>query len=129
LPQEAEAFAAWLGCAFQLPSVNQWQTICSEWLKLRPDCGLLETLLARTGKDASHLIKALLNGRSTASLANLSLIRGGVLEWVRSDANWQMLGEPRELFCRQLFDWRSPVTPTDPSRRIRECGFRLVRKH
>ena len=127
LPGEAEAFAAWLGSGFQLPSVIQWQTVCSEWLRLRPECASLETMLTRTGEEASRVVKALMNGRSVASLADLALMRGGVLEWVRGDRKWLLLGEPREVFCTQLFDWRTPITPTNLSRRSGECGFRLVK--
>ena len=129
LPKEAEAFAAWLGSGFQLPSVIQWQAICSQWQRRRPDFVSLDTLLGQTGEDANHALRALLHSRSPASLAELALIKGGVLEWVRGYGRWQLLGEPRELFCKQLFDWRAPITPTDSTRRIRECGFRLVRVH
>ncbi len=127
LPGEAEVFATWLGSGFRLPSITEWQSICGDWSRRVPSSNFLDGFLRRSGEGASHVIRALMSGRSATSLARRALMTEGVLEWVTSNGSWRMLGEPREQFCTQLFDWRTPVTPIDPSKRNPACGFRLVR--
>lgn len=123
-PDEARAFADWLGSGFRLPRVAEWQNLFRLWREQQLDLNVLKGgLEARMERSASALIE----GRTGHSLSELSYLSGGVLEWVWSKRGWQLLGQPAESLCPNLFDWRVPVRPTDRNRRCGLFGFRLVR--
>jgi hypothetical protein len=129
IPEEAEAFADWLGNGFRLPTLNEWQTLYHQWhqsvLTTRKQNALNGRIIQSLPNPSVGRI--LLEESHAETLAELSLMRHGVLEWVRDGSDWKGLGEPRDSFSRQLFSWRTPVTPLSFERRLPEFGFRLVR--
>ena len=127
LPEEAASFAAWLGAGFRLPTVVEWQAIHAHWFRSKRDWNSIAGFLDRADRQVRQLVRALLQGRHSASLAELAHLRRGVMEWASSRRGWRLLGQPREAFCSQLFDCQTAVTPTDPMKRHRAYGFRLVR--
>jgi hypothetical protein len=76
------------------------------------------TILARlTRQMLSHL------------LLDISLLRGGLVEWVRHGRSWVGLGAPRPDFHPNLWDpLNHEIKPLRPSDRLPYFGFRLIRR-
>jgi hypothetical protein len=127
LPREALAFARWLGEGFDLPTVKEWR---ATYAALRttplPKHGLTSEL-------ADGLPGALMD-KFTAhptinSMLDFSLMRGGLVEWVRQGQSLVGLGAPRPAFQPNLWDpLTHTVKPIHPDERLPYFGFRLVRR-
>lgn len=127
LPEEALAFARWLGQGFDLPSVQEWRAI---YASLRttalPRHGLSSDLV---GGPAGTLLDKFSAHPSIRTLLDLSLMGSGLVEWVWQEKNLVGLGAPRPEFLPNLWDpLAHEVIPIHLDRRVFYFGFRLVRR-
>jgi hypothetical protein len=128
LPEEALAFARWLGSGFDLPTVEEWGAIYTELEKAWTLPSSLADFLAQRGTHpAAMIIQRLTKELQPQSLLDLSLMPGGVVEWVRQGNSWVGLGAPRPKFHPNVW---SPleVRSTRSGERLKFLGFRLVRR-
>ena len=135
LPLEAESVARWAGLGFRLPTDQEWRSIYAA-LKAEPFRRLEEEApLAALGERDRELLARIetaaagADGASERYVADQMLLRGGVFEWV-DDAGgsqrWGGRGMPRGGFHR--VEDAKPVRFNEPdTRRLKACGFRLVR--
>ena len=127
LPQEAQAFARWMGEGFDLPTLDEWRAIYMVFARQRFFAG--EQLLEWASEPARTILARLIQPQPPRSWLDLSLMRGGLVEWVRRGDDWLGLGAPRPEFQPNLWDpLRDPIHPTDPHERLAYFGFRLVRR-
>ena len=126
LPDEIDAFARWLGPKFRLPSVAERQRLQRLWTDISAvkTARCLETMVS--GSEVARILSHTLESRGSATLADLSLMVDGVMEWVHGTRSPKLLGQPRESFSKQLFDGLTPVSPTNLCSRNRLFGCRLV---
>ena len=127
LPEEAQAFASWMGAGFDLPTVDEWRAI---YKTLAAEAPLLHHLLSQSGANAGHaLLKPLFAQFQARSCLELSLMYGGVVKWARQGNKWVGLGAPRPTFQPNLWHPLShDVKPIRPRARVPYFGFRLVRR-
>jgi formylglycine-generating enzyme required for sulfatase activity len=133
LPEEALAFAKWLGEGFDLPTVAEWRAIykalAADLALQRHLAELLSHPVAPLARDLLRQIQEEVGGAHPTSLLDLSLLSGGVVEWVRQGNAWVGLGAPRPEFHPNL--WNPQVDEVRPLRvgvRVPYFGFRLVRR-
>lgn len=135
-PNDAMAFAEWIGGGFGLMSAEDWRrvnrflrTVSLEGPIRRED--LQELLDGPDGHQAAKaVVRRLLSDRPVSNFSQLTMQEGGVLEWVRTGRDaFGGLGSPRPEFMTHLFD---PLTddPLQPigTARPRCFGFRLARR-
>jgi len=126
LPEDVLTYLDWHGEGMRLPTVGEWQTAW-RWLadqEATVPSYELERDLAAT---ARHLWSGLLLRLQPTSLLDLSLMRGGLIEWVQEpEGNWMGMGKPRKAhpFHDPLRD--PPLQPAGDLRRSRWFGLRLV---
>ena len=129
LPAEADAFAKWLGQGWRLPTMDLWRQIRAslDGTTCLPYIDQLNT--ATLNPAAVEVLNCLISLVSPHDLAELSMITGGVLEWVRNGESYGGLGSPRLNFARRFCDplHGDPVCPLRPGMRLPWFGFRLVR--
>jgi hypothetical protein len=128
LPDEALRFASCLGGGFRLPTLQELRTVYHQWDRLRVSSRGLVTLVGDVIGPGPvwSILRSLIESVHGQTLAECSLMRCGVLEWVLDGEVWKGMGEPRHRFSKQLFSWHTPVSPILPVRRNRMFGFRLV---
>jgi hypothetical protein len=127
LPAEARAFARWLGEGLDLPTIKEWRAVYHAF--------------KRTSLPRQDLAAELADGPAAAFVAewakqmpgylmlDLSLMRGGLVEWARQGRAWVGLGAPRPQFQPNLWDPLSHVIrPLHPNERLPYFGFRLIRR-
>lgn len=127
LPAEAEAYAAWLGDGYRLPTVAEWRAIYQrfESTAFAP----FATSPTPDGK-ATALLRRLEAQARPQTLLDFSLMRGGVVEWVRDGNTWTGLGEPRFSFEPILWNpLKETVPPVRLNQRVAFFGARLVNEH
>lgn len=125
LAEEALAFARWLGDGFDLPTIEEWRMLCRE-LEHQPVPGLMGADMTPACAVLLERLKVQLRPRS---LLDLSLLRGGVVEWVRKGKDCLGLGAPRQEFHPNLWDpLTDEVRPLRPQERVPFFGCRLVRR-
>lgn len=130
LPDEAVAFARWMGEGFTLPTVEEWRAIYEELaLGLDPKYDAFD-LAAHCPEGACGVILQRLAALCDLdSLFELSLMQGGIVEWVKQKRTYAGLGSPRPEFHPNLWDSRRDIVkPVDTNVRIRYFGFRLIRR-
>ncbi len=130
LPQEALAFARWMGNKFDLPTVDEWRTIYDELsLDISSLDGLEDIASQCQSEDAAIIVQQLLKQLKPISLLDLCLMKGAVVEWVRQGKTFVGLGAPRASFQPNLFNPLTDVAkPIQLEERIRYFGFRLIRR-
>ncbi len=125
LPDEALAFAHWLGPGYDLPSVDEWRKIC---IALAGEPAPLIGDEMPEGP-AQAILSQLEDQLRPSTLLDLSLMRGGVVEWAGQEKRWIGLGAPRPAFQPNLWDpLTMEVQMVDPLARVRYVGFRLVKR-
>lgn len=127
LPEETLAFARWMGEGFDLPTVAEWRSI---YTTLAAQASLSRHGLSRLETEPVRVIlQQLLTQRPCHSLLDLSVMCGGVVEWVRQSNTWLGLGAPRPEFHANLWDpLVDEVKPVRWGERVRFFGFRLVQR-
>jgi hypothetical protein len=130
-PDEALAFAAWLGPEFGLPHRDTWRAAArhlldipitaDQWVALAGD-----PHLHPAARWMLEILRQLVRPRTWGELA---LVRGGVLEWVRGGppaASFGGLGEPRPRFHKLIFNPERDAPTRPPGEaRSRIFGARL----
>lgn len=127
LPAEAQAFARWLGQGFDLPTVAEWRashTVLKHVSLPRHD---LAAELADS--PAGAILAGFTRQMLSHLLLDISLMRGGLVEWVRHERSWVGLGAPRPDFHPNLWDpLNHEIKPLRPGERLPYFGFRLIRR-
>jgi len=127
LPEEALIFARWLGKGFDLPTAEEWRAIMSA-LKKEPPPRQRPLTDALEGA-ALSIIANFEENLHIRTMLDYSLMRGGLVEWVRQEKQLVGLGVPRPEFHPNLWDpLVNEVTPLQPEKRVPYFGFRLVRR-
>lgn len=126
LPEEALAFMQWMGHNFDLPTVDEWRAI-DNLLMNTPLPMQSREVLARCPLHpaAATIVQRLLRQiePKPKKWGELALLRGGVIEWIRTGPDFAGLGQPPgTLYKPQEED---PVYPLQ-DRRVSYWGFRLV---
>lgn len=129
LPSEVQDYVQWQGADYALPTVDAWRTAYA-WLEKQdvsaPPAGIEDRLAPL----ARRLWHAVLTMRQPHTLLDLSLMRGGLLEWASGEAGaWVGMGKPRPAFYPTLHDplRDAPLPPTSLTRRSKVFGLRLLR--
>lgn len=127
LPAEAQTFARWLGQGFDLPTVQEWRAI---YAALRVTSLPRHNLAVELADSLAGSILAKLSEQLPSdALVDFSLMRGGLVEWVRQGQTWAGLGAPRPQFHPNLWDpLTHEIKPIRPDERLRYFGFRLIRR-
>jgi len=127
LPEEAIAFARWLGHGFDLPTVQEWRAILAALRRVpEPRHNLLTDLVEG---EAGVILRKLTEQLHIRTLADYTLMRGGLVEWVRQDKDLVGLGVPRPEFHPNLWDpLTNVVRPIQLNERVPYFGLRLVRR-
>ena len=127
LPEEALSFAQWMGPNFDLPTIDEWRAIYSELASSAADP---HQLLSQCQAEVSRsILEAFLTQLCPSSLLDLSLMKNGVVEWVRHQSTWIGLGAPRSDFQPNLWSpLKDEVMPVKLGERVPYFGFRLVRR-
>jgi hypothetical protein len=133
LPQEANEFARWLGRGYGLLQIDEWRA-AARWLGGQDATPMLPELAGRgLSHIAADLWQALWAEIKPASLLELSLMEGGVVEWVLGSCVGGSgqhigMGHPHSSFFPSLKTPDAPLVPIDAGRRMRHFGFRLRRR-
>lgn len=127
LPNEALAFARWLGEGYDLPTVKEWREI---YAALRREPPPRHTLLTDVTEGPAQIILQKFSEQlHLRSMRDFSLMQGGLVEWVRQGQEWVGLGTPRPEFHANLWDVLThEIKPIRLNQRVSYFGFRLVRR-
>jgi len=136
LPVEALAFARWLGEGFDLPTFAEWRAIYAAFRRDYFPSG--QRFFEWAAEPVGVIVEKLLDHHPRHTMRELSLMQGGLVEWVRygdngntgdNGDNWLGLGAPRPAFHPNLWDpAKNYVRPLRPDKRLSYFGFRLVRR-
>lgn len=132
LPEEARKFAIWLDndeptSDYELPDVTEWRAVYDCLQYERCEQYIDEVLDNSPSEEAQTIIRRILK-RQPQTLLELSLMRNGIVEWVKKDAVWVGLGAPNPKFYPNTFEpLKECVEPIDATQRMRTFGFRLIR--
>ena len=135
LPSEVETFCEWLSedqeNGFQIPVTHDWSdmftTLIGEPIEEM-------TLFDQCESEEVHtLINNIIKERTPSTYLDLTLKKGGIVEWVRKGMLWRGRGQPRFEFSRTAFgnpDKRE-IIPVDGYRHKRSFlfGFRLIQPY
>jgi len=127
LPEDAQAYLDWHGDGFRLLTVREWR-LAFHWMD-RQDISVLPIdVEAQLAPTARRLWDGLKSELEPHTLLDLSLMRGGVVEWVNdAEGRWVGLGEPRARFFHHLHHpLRDVFVPTLEAQRSRIWGLRLI---
>ncbi len=127
LPEEAIAFARWLGHGFDLPTVKEWRDVLAA---LRRTPSPRRKLLAETIDGPARAILEIISQQiHIRTMADYTLMRGGLVEWARNGDELVGLGDPRPQFHPNLWDpLVNEIKPIRLDGRVPYFGFRLVRR-
>ena len=127
LPEEAIAFARWLGEGFHLPTVREWRNILAALRRVPPP---RQNPLTDAVEGPAHtILKKFEKQIHIRNMADFTLMRGGLVEWVRRDKELVGLGIPRPQFHPNLWDpLVNEIRPINMDERVPYFGFRLVRR-
>ena len=127
LPDEALAFARWLGKGFDLPTVDEWRAILNA-LKREPP-PRQRVLTDAVEGSARTILQKLEEQSHIRTMLDYTLMRGGLVEWVRHQKAFVGLGRPRPAFHPNLWNpLAHTINPIDTQERLAYFGFRLVRR-
>lgn len=127
LPEEALAFARWLGEGFDLPTVKEWRAIYTALR--RTSIPIRDELTTGMADGPAKIILEKLDSLCPNSMLDVSLMRHGLVEWVKKDKNYVGLGVPRPEFQGNLWDpMINEIKPINLTDRVPYFGFRLVRR-
>jgi hypothetical protein len=131
-PDEALAFAGWLGEGFDLPGLDTWRLLAQLLLAapLTPEAFNGIAGDNRLHAAARGTLLALWHHARPTTWGELALLRGGLLEWVRGGPAQPFggLGEPRPRFHRIIFNPQRDAPTRPPGGARSRCfGARLVR--
>jgi hypothetical protein len=131
-PLDAISFAKWLGW-FDLPTVATWRA-CYLYLESNGSKNVLSNILSdeNLNQFARLTLTWLLAQNNLTSMLDVTLLKGGFLEWVYTDTtktSWGGLGKPSNVIANPLTEAPKPPMGNDFSQHIRHFGFRLIGKY
>jgi hypothetical protein len=119
-PLEALEYAKWLGPDYDLLTLDEWRTFHTS-LGVRN----IPELPGNLSIPAGCIWKKLANHMNT--LKDLTLIQGGLVEWVKKDSKFVGLGAPRSSFLHHVLNpLKDECVPV--KERVYYLGFRLIRR-
>lgn len=125
LPEEALRFARWMGQGFDIPTVEEWRTAHRALARE----AVTGSQLGRLARPADQILQGLEKQLQPKEMLGLSLMRGGMVEWVREGNRWCGVGCPRPSLCPNVWNPLADVVrPIRPADRLPYFGFRLVRR-
>ena len=102
---EASQCASWLYPSGRLPQGREWQSFARGLNAIAFSKNIMHELLeCGLTSAAKTLLERLVDIVAPSTMADLALIRGGVLEWVYARPEPGGLGAPRQSFFRNTFD-------------------------
>lgn len=120
--EESISFAHWLGADFDLLTLDEWRILYRDLVFYK----MTDLSIAELSSTA-HTIWLKL-GAYSIDLRDFSLMRHGLLEWVREGVDYTTSGKPRQSFFSNAFDpLKNTITPFEE--RLFCLGFRLIRRH
>lgn len=137
VPEDLIAFAEWMNDRrrpenedgrYAIPNVEQWRAV-HEYLQYERFDPHQEAISGVCSNPiVQDFFQLVLRERQLHTLLDLSLMREGVIEWVRDENRWTGLGQPTWDFFPNTFEpMRETIDPIDSTRRQRTFGFRLIR--
>lgn len=125
--EEANQFALWLHPSARLPQGREWQSFARELKAVTFSMVARDLLQCGMNAAAQTLVDRLIDFIKPSTLADLALIRDGVLEWVSARPEPGGLGAPRPSFFKNTFDpyHDDPKTHFSPERSP-YYGFRIL---
>ncbi len=127
LPEEAIAFGRWLGEGYDIPTVREWRDIMAALRRVPPPRQNLVTDFVEG--PAKIILEKLSTQIHIRSMLDYSLMRGGLVEWVRQGKKLVGLGLPRSEFHPNLWDpLINEIRPININDRVPYFGFRLIRR-
>ena len=127
LPDEALAYARWLGEGFDLPTSGEWRAVLGALQRVPPP--RRQRLTDFIDGDAGLIVDKLSHQLPIRTMADFTLLQGGLVEWVRHERHLVGLGAPRPEFHPNLWDpLVNVVKPLQLDERLPYFGFRLVRR-
>lgn len=130
LPEDALSFAHWMGKGFDVPTVAEWRVIDAALAVEIMTSEKLSALRTHTGPHARPLLDGLVAQTKPVTLRDLSLARGGLVEWARNGSEWVGLGAPRPGFWANAWDPDFDlIRPIRPGERLSYFGCRLLRRN
>ncbi|MBM4353533.1 MAG: hypothetical protein FJ109_07005 [Deltaproteobacteria bacterium] len=137
-PEEALGFARWLGPSFDLPRIEEWRAAC---VGLQAAGAFrLRTAGLPVGTEAAAILERLHARHGLDTWADLSLMRGGVLEWVKVGSSrkglrcrtgphdFQGVGKPRDEFHSTTYNPLDESVELITVNGLRLFGFRVVKR-
>lgn len=129
--QEANAFALWLHSSARLPQPGEWREFANVLRTTQITESIATSLLkCELHPAARNILQRLMALIKPSTLAQLALIRDGVMEWVMSTPHAGGLGAPRQEFLKNTFDPYSdkPICHFEGERSA-YYGFRILFDH
>jgi len=132
-PEEALAFAEWLGGDFDLPTLDEWRQayrhLQGTFIELpQPLCESASTMFNKL-YELLPRIRYLRDSSLKHIGLELALMRDGVVEWVCHGNEYIGLGAPRNRFHPNTWNpLKDEIRPIHTGQRIHFFGFRLVRR-
>ncbi|MCL6533662.1 MAG: formylglycine-generating enzyme family protein [Armatimonadetes bacterium] len=127
LPDEALAFTRWLGEGYRLPTVAEWRALYRQMEQSPIEERAWRRLLKACCPSAKAILKRLRAHLRPSHWLELTLLTGGLVEWVQEDGCYVGLGKPRPAFHPNLWNpLEEVIHPLQPVQRMPYFGFRLV---
>ncbi|MBC8254988.1 MAG: hypothetical protein H8E35_13325 [Ardenticatenia bacterium] len=128
LPEDAQAYVNWHGGGLRPFTIREWRR-AFRWMYQQDVSALPHELEVTLTPTAHRLWDGLRSELQPRTLLDLSLMRGGVVEWVNdAGRRWVGLGKPRNSFFQNLHHpLLDEFVPTSEAWRSRIWGLRLMR--
>lgn len=130
LQSEAIAYASWAGTGFDLPSLKEWRLIFQSMTRARLAKNSLRGLEGEKVHPAARaIVELIVRQAQPRTWSELTLMEGGVIEWLRDGPVFGGFGKPRPQFLPNVFNplYDDPRVPLHDDRSP-YFGFRLVHR-
>lgn len=128
LPGEASEFAAWLGPGFALPTVEQWRATFRALERIPFTKDSRRNLIAQCPSEpAREVLEQIVRHAAPKTWLDLSLMRGGLVEWAAQEGRPVGIGVPRPEFYPTLWNPLVDAVPVqDTNSRLFFFGMRIA---
>ncbi len=125
LPEEALDFARWLGEGFDLPTIDEWRGF---YRLLKGDIRF-ESLTSNSNISARAFTELQKLKMFLSTPLKFTLMKDGLVEWVRRNDKYVGLGSPRNSFHPNAWNpLTDEVRVINITERLFYFGFRLIRR-